>query len=147
MFFCGFCKIFKNKFFTEHIRATASVVEIIIPWIKASRFIFKGRIANFKKVPLFSIREMLIKLTQSYRERQIELPVTIKLIAATRKKQRIYLPVKEVQKQPPEVLYRKRCSQNFAKFTGKHLHQSLFFNKVAGLKLYLKRDSGTGVFL
>ena len=95
MFFCGFCKIFKNKFFTEHIRATASVVEIIIPWIKASRFIFEGRNANFKKVPLFSIREMLIKLTQSYRERQIELPVTIKLIAATRKK-RIYLPVKEV---------------------------------------------------
>ena len=96
MFFRGFCKIFKNKFFTEHIQTTASVVEIIIPWIKASRFIFEGRNANFKKVPLFSVREMLIKLTQSYRERQIELPVIIKLIAATRKKQRIYLPVKEV---------------------------------------------------
>ena len=33
-----------------------------------------------------------------------------------------------------------RCSvkksvlKNFAKFTGKHLHQSLFFNKVAGLQ-------------
>ena len=33
--------------------------------------------------------------------------------------------------------------------TGKHLCQSLFFNKVAGpaLQLYLKRDCGTGVFL
>ena len=31
-------------------------------------------------------------------------------------------------------------SRNFAKFTGKHLCPSLFFNKVAG-------HSGTGVFL
>ena len=39
----------------------------------------------------------------------------------------------------------KKCT----KFLGKHLRQSLFFNKVAGLsdlQLYLKRDSGTGVF-
>ena len=72
----------------------------------------------------------------------------------------------------------KRCSikkavlKHFAKFTGKHLCQSLFFNEIAGLVLgslfhkvagllqlyeretstqglqfYLKRDSGTGVFL
>ena len=33
---------------------------------------------------------------------------------------------------------------NFAKFTGKHLCQSLFFNKVAGF-ISEKRDSGTGV--
>ena len=46
-----------------------------------------------------------------------------------------------------------RCSikigvlKNFTKFTGKHLCQSLFFNKVAGLyATLLKRDSGTGVF-
>ena len=38
---------------------------------------------------------------------------------------------------------------NFAKFTGKHLYQSLFFHKVSGgrLQIYYKRDSGTGVFL
>ena len=52
----------------------------------------------------------------------------------------------------------RRCSlqkgilRNFAKLTGKHLCQSLFFNKVAILlkkkpELYLKRDSGTGFFL
>ena len=29
---------------------------------------------------------------------------------------------------------RKGVLRNFAKFTGKYLHQSLFFNKVAGLK-------------
>ena len=34
-------------------------------------------------------------------------------------------------------------------FTGKHLCESLFFNKVAclSLQLYQKRDFGTGVFL
>ena len=39
-----------------------------------------------------------------------------------------------LQMQPPEVVYVKRCLKNFAKFTGKHLCQSLFFNKVAGLR-------------
>ena len=33
----------------------------------------------------------------------------------------------------PEVLCEKRVLRNFAKSTGKHLRQSLFFNKVAGL--------------
>ena len=33
-----------------------------------------------------------------------------------------------------EVFCKKRVLRNFAKFTGKHLCQSLFFNKVAGLK-------------
>ena len=42
------------------------------------------------------------------------------------------------QKQPPEVFYKKGALKNFAKFTGKHLCQSLFLNKV---------DSDTGVFL
>ena len=53
------------------------------------------------------------------------------------------------QKQPPEVLYKKGVLRNFSKFTGKHLCQSLFFNKVAGFKpaSLLKIDSGTGVFL
>ena len=58
------------------------------------------------------------------------------------------------QKQPPEVFFEKRRSsrpkvfckkcvlKNFAKFTGKHLCQSLLFNKVAGLRpanLLIKR--------
>ena len=42
-----------------------------------------------------------------------------------------------------EVFCKKGDLKNFAKFTGKHLCQSLFFNKVASLKL---QDSGTGVF-
>ena len=45
---------------------------------------------------------------------------------------------------------RKGVLRNFAKFTRKHLCQSLFSNKIAGLRpatLFKKRDSGTGVFL
>ena len=40
----------------------------------------------------------------------------------------------EGQKQPLEVFYRKGVLKNFAKFTGKHLFRSLFFDKFAGLK-------------
>ena len=39
-----------------------------------------------------------------------------------------------ISKQPPEVLCKKGVLRNFAKFTGKHLCQSFFFNKVAGLR-------------
>ena len=47
---------------------------------------------------------------------------------------------------------RKGFLRNFAKFTGKHLCQRLFFNKVAGLRpkacnFIKKRVSGTVVFL
>ena len=41
--------------------------------------------------------------------------------------------IKNTQKQPAEVFYVKRCSY-FTKFTEKHLCQSLFFNKVLGLR-------------
>ena len=34
----------------------------------------------------------------------------------------------------PEVFCKKGVLRNFAKFTGKHLCQSLFFNKVTGLR-------------
>ena len=47
------------------------------------------------------------------------------------------------EKQPPEVFCKNRVVlRNFAKFTGKHLWQSLFFNKVADLRpatLFKKR--------
>ena len=33
----------------------------------------------------------------------------------------------------PEVFCEKGVLENFTKFTGKHLYQGLFFNKVAGL--------------
>ena len=67
---------------------------------------------------------------------------------AFKKLLRIFIQVNQIlQKQTPEVFYKKGVVRNFTKFTRKHLCQSLFFNKVAGLQLYLKRDSATGVFL
>ena len=47
----------------------------------------------------------------------------------------------------PEVFCQKGVLRNFAKFIGKHLCQSLFLVAGSSLQLYLKRDSGTGVFL
>ena len=46
-----------------------------------------------------------------------------------------------IQKQPLEVFCKKGVLKNFAKLTGKHLCQSLFFNKVADPRLatFLKK--------
>ena len=44
----------------------------------------------------------------------------------------------------PEVFCKKGVLRNFTKFTGKHLRQSLFSNKVAGI---LSSNSGSDVFL
>ena len=48
----------------------------------------------------------------------------------------------------PEVFRKKGVLRNFAKFTGKHLRQSLFFNKVAGLRpaTSLKKETLAQVF-
>ena len=52
-----------------------------------------------------------------------------------------------IQKQPPEVFYKKGVLRNFTKFTGKHLCQSLFFSKVASLACNLtKKETLTQVF-
>ena len=51
-----------------------------------------------------------------------------------------------MQKQLP-VFYKKGVLRNFVKFKGKPLSQNLVFIIVAGLQLYLKRDSDIGVFL
>ena len=51
------------------------------------------------------------------------------------------------QKQPPEVRYEKIFFRNFTEFTGKHLRQSLFFNKIAGFNPATLLYSGTGAFL
>ena len=53
----------------------------------------------------------------------------------------------DYQKQPPEVFCKKRFLRNFAKFTGKHLCQSLFFNKVAGAASnFIKKETLARVF-
>ena len=44
--------------------------------------------------------------------------------------QRQYSDIAENWKQPPEKFCKKSVLKNFAKFTGKHLYQGLFFIKV-----------------
>ena len=53
------------------------------------------------------------------------------------------------QKQPLEVFYKKALLTNFATFTGKHLHWSLFLIKLPAFRpvTLLERDSNTIVFL
>ena len=41
--------------------------------------------------------------------------------------------MKNIRSSRPEVFCKKGVLRNFTKFTGKHLCQSLFFNKVSGL--------------
>ena len=54
-----------------------------------------------------------------------------------------------VQKQSPEVLCKKKCSQKFANFTGKHQCWSLFLIKLQAFRpaTLLKSDYNNGVFL
>ena len=47
---------------------------------------------------------------------------------------RVQQVVKSIRSSLPEVISKKGVLKNFAKFTGKHLCQNLFFNKVAGLR-------------
>ena len=58
--------------------------------------------------------------------------------------------IQKPQKQSPRGVEKdeKGVLRNFTKFTGKHLCLSLFFDKnyYQKINLYLKRDSGTGVF-
>ena len=50
----------------------------------------------------------------------------------------------------PNVFCKKGAFKNFTKFTGKHLRQSLFLNKVAGLKPqacnFIKKETLAQVF-
>ena len=49
--------------------------------------------------------------------------------------------------QPPKVFYTKSVLKNFTKFTGKHLRQSLFLKKVAGLGCnVIKKETLAQVF-
>ena len=55
-----------------------------------------------------------------------------------------------MNKQPPEVFYKKGVRKNFAKFTEKHLSRSFSFNKelqARGVQIYEKRYSSACVFL
>ena len=63
------------------------------------------------------------------------LPDTIKELQAVRLATLLKRHPHSGQKQPPEVFCKKGVLRNFAKFTGRHLCQSLFLNKFAGARL------------
>ena len=46
----------------------------------------------------------------------------------------VYKDPSDYRNSLPEVFCRKGALRNFSKFTGKHLCQSLYFNKVSGLR-------------
>ena len=53
---------------------------------------------------------------------------------------------KVIRSSRPEVFRKKGVLRSFAKFTGKHLCQSLFFNTVAGLSHYFLQNASGGCF-
>ena len=52
----------------------------------------------------------------------------------------------EVPEQPPKVFYEKVAFRNSVKFTGKQLCQSLFFNKLAKVCNFIKKETLTEAF-
>ena len=73
----------------------------------------------FNKVADLETPTQTFLRTALYRTRMVAVSVSI---------QNIY------RSSRPEIFCKKGVLRNFAKFTGKQLHQSLFFNKVAGLR-------------
>ena len=121
-FSCEFCEISKNTFLTEHLWANVSITTI-----KKSLSFFSEcfliRFSNKTKIIYYSLPKQMSRKNRNVNSNN----------------HLIEISVAGLSKQPPEVFYKKGVLRNFSKFTGKHLYQSLFFNKVAG--------SGTCVFL
>ena len=61
---------------------------------------------------------------------------------------RIVKNQEKIRSSRPEVFCKKGVPRKFTKFTGKHLYQSLFLNKVAGLRpaILLKKRLWHGCF-
>ena len=163
-----YCDFFKNTYFEEHLQTAASAVrKLKQPWgfNQASQIfsaIFSKLFQNISQHSKDSNHDrvlfnwicglwswhftafsgdFLCEFSQIFLE---------KLFFGTNPDESsIPIPRWSIQEQPPEVFYKKGALKNFTKSTGKHLCQSLFFNKVAVLRpaTLLKKDSGAGVFL
>ena len=58
-----------------------------------------------------------------------------------------YLYIIVYRNSHPEVLCGEKVLKHFAKFTGNHLSQCPFFDKVAGLSNFIKKETLAHVFL
>ena len=57
------------------------------------------------------------------------------------------VPGEKIRSSYPEVFCKKSVLRNFAKFTGKQLCKSLFFNKIVGLRHnFIKKETLAQVF-
>ena len=69
---------------------------------------------------------------EKYSKKQISIRVNVKKIKSSKKKKNVIWTC--FRSSRPEMFCKKGVLRNFVKFTGKHLCQSLFFNKVVGLR-------------
>ena len=110
MFFCEFCENFESNVLTEYLQTTASVINISIVQIQGC------------------INNMILSNTQ--------LAFTCSQLTAETPEQCVK-SVFKVRSSHPEVFYKKGVLRNFTNFTGKHLCQCPFFDKVTDLSLQL----------
>ena len=149
MFFCGFWELFKNttgdcflfsrllrqkisRYYTKKIKMTSIEVtlETLIPTLNIFLFIAITLEATIQK-----------NLSESRRV-STEISLVQFLYNGT-----ILFGIHRNRSSHPDVFCKKGTLRKFAKFIGKDLCQSLYLHKTSGLQLYLKRVSGTGVFL
>ena len=138
VFYCEFCENSKNIFFTEHLRTTASefITETLIFRSVLKNFTIPDSLSNNKPSFTEHLRWLLLNFCGSKYFFVAEYGIYCWQSHRFRSSHQ-------------RCSVRKGVLTNFAKFTGKHLCLSLFFNKVAGLwpATLLKKRSGTGVFL
>ena len=80
-----------------------------------------------KQAPLYPSDEKVYIFNQHFADDCFERDLNVHAVVAISRNSRFCL---FVFKQPLEVFCKKIVLRNFAKFTGKHLYHSLFFNKV-----------------
>ena len=138
VFYCEICEVFHNTYFEERLWTTASMGRKVCGEHFFDCF-HEMVYFNFVILTFFLVRSLLVTKTHF-------------VLESSRKPLRrlFYPPLPNTlknQRQPSEVFYKKVVLKNFAEFIGKHLSQSLFLNKVAGLKpATLLKKTPTQVF-
>ena len=140
VFSCEFCEISINTFVYRTPQVVASESHILHLWLRKYlrreplQLCLENRphnLINFDMVQRFyrlkKFRAVILGLLHSF---TFPFPVTLMIFITFRSSN-------------PEVFCKRAVLKNFAKFTDKHLCQSLFFNKVAGktILLWILRNS------
>ena len=121
----NFAQFLNNIFFTEHLRANRSSFN------RFTKFNFNG-LKHQVDEWMWTQRLYMITIT-------LLITVIRLIVMMMRLEMWLKLPLENYTagnfgSNRPEVFHDKGCLKSFAKFTGKHLCQSLFFHKVAGFK-------------